>query len=323
MAVAVKNTPESITRRPLNRLAVESLLGVLYVLGSLGIIFYALPRLWDSFTLGHPAVQMALQIITMLAAAGALAYGAWRLVGTQPPRGLAAGVFFGVVGVLVIGLFTAWVGSVIQRSAPGLNEATGLAIVAAVFVVLLALAAFSYFRPKVDAWLVRTEEQGWFSMAPYKRSQGQRVRRGTIMGILLLAGAGVFTLIEHGTLPHAAWRVTVPFTNGAYSVILLPDVQITLPLLLAFAAFWVAYRVVNFPVFADFLIATEAELNKVSWTSRRRLIQDTIVVLVTVLLLTIFLFAVDQLWAFVLHKVGVVQLPPVSGGAAGPSKPPF
>lgn len=323
MAVAVKNTPESITRRPLNRLAVESLLGVLYVLGSLGIIFYALPRLWDSFTLGHPAVQTSLLILAMLAVAGALGYGAWRLVGTQPPRGLAAGVFFGVVGFVVIGLITAWVGSIIERSAPGLNQTTGLAITGAVGVVLLALGAVAYFRPKVDGWLVQTEEQGWFTMAPYKRSQGQRVRRGTIMGILLLAGAGIFTLIEHGTLPHAAWRVTVPFTNGAYFVILLPDVQITLPLLLAFAAFWVAYRVVNFPVFADFLIATEAELNKVSWTSRRRLIQDTIVVLVTVLLLTIFLFAVDQLWAFVLHKVGVVQLPQVSGGAAGPAKPPY
>ena len=323
MAVAVKNTPESIARRPLNRLAVESLLGVLYILGSLGIVFYGLPRLWASFALGHEAVQAALLVIAMLIAAGVLAYGAWRLVGTQPPRGLASGIFFGVIGVIVIGLFTFWVGSLIQRGVPQLNDTTGLAIVTAIGVVLVGLGAVSDFRPRVDAWLIQTEEQGWFSMAPYKRSQGQRVRRGTIMGILLLAGAGIFSLIQHGTLPHAAWQVTIPFTNNAYYVVLLPDVQITLPLLLGFAAFWVAYRVVNFPVFADFLIATEAELNKVSWTSRRRLIQDTIVVLVTVLLLTIFLFAVDQLWAFVLHKVGVVQLPQVTGGAAGPSKPPF
>ena len=32
----------------------------------------------------------------------------------------------------------------------------------------------------------------------------------------------------------------------------------------------------------DFLIATEAEMNKVSWTTRKRLVKDTIVVLVTV-----------------------------------------
>ncbi len=34
-------------------------------------------------------------------------------------------------------------------------------------------------------------------------------------------------------------------------------------------ALWLAWRVVNVPSFADFLIATEAELNKVSWTTRR------------------------------------------------------
>ena len=40
-------------------------------------------------------------------------------------------------------------------------------------------------------------------------------------------------------------------------------------------------------------IATEAEINKVSWTTRKRLIQDTTVVLVTVFLFTLFLFVVD------------------------------
>ncbi|HBI44946.1 MAG TPA: preprotein translocase subunit SecE [Planctomycetales bacterium] len=71
-----------------------------------------------------------------------------------------------------------------------------------------------------------------------------------------------------------------------------------------------AWRVVNFPPFADFLIATEAELNKVSWTTRPRLIQDTIVVLVTVALLAIFLFLMDQTWRVVLSwkPIGVLQL---------------
>jgi len=66
---------------------------------------------------------------------------------------------------------------------------------------------------------------------------------------------------------------------------------------------------VNFPVFADFLIATEAELNKVSWTTRRRLVQDTMVVLTTMLLLTAFLFAMDSLWIKLLSMrwVNVIQ----------------
>jgi preprotein translocase SecE subunit len=95
------------------------------------------------------------------------------------------------------------------------------------------------------------------------------------------------------------------------------------PLLLAALAIWIAWRVVNFPTFADFLIATEAEVNKVSWTTRRRLIQDTIVVLATVILLTVFLFVVDQAWAFLLTKVGVIQLSPTAAQQAGPREQPW
>ncbi|MCS7045428.1 MAG: preprotein translocase subunit SecE, partial [Gemmataceae bacterium] len=66
---------------------------------------------------------------------------------------------------------------------------------------------------------------------------------------------------------------------------------------------------VNWPSFADFLIATEAEMNKVSWTTRRRLVQDTIVVLVTVFLMTAFLFVVDVVWIKVLSRESFFSLP--------------
>ena len=58
----------------------------------------------------------------------------------------------------------------------------------------------------------------------------------------------------------------------------LPDLQFTVPLILIAATLWFAWRAVNYPTFGDFLIATEAEINKVSWT-REALIRDTIVVL--------------------------------------------
>jgi preprotein translocase SecE subunit len=94
------------------------------------------------------------------------------------------------------------------------------------------------------------------------------------------------------------------------SFTLLPHVRYTLPLLLAALGLWFAWRVVNMPSFADFLIATEAELNKVSWASRRRLVQDTIVVLTTVILMTVFLMLVDVAWGKLLswRYIGVLQL---------------
>ena len=82
----------------------------------------------------------------------------------------------------------------------------------------------------------------------------------------------------------------------------------------------------NFPGFADFLIATEAEMNKVSWTTRKRLIQDTVVVLVTVFLLTLFLFVVDILWFKILSapRIGVIRVDTATGTTdAGSEKPKY
>ena len=96
---------------------------------------------------------------------------------------------------------------------------------------------------------------------------------------------------EHVRLEN---RARPRMDNG---ITLLPDLQFTIPLILIAATLWLAWRVVNYPVFADFLIATEAEINKVSWTSRRALFRDAIVVLVSLVLVTIFLFFVDLFWA--------------------------
>ena len=63
------------------------------------------------------------------------------------------------------------------------------------------------------------------------------------------------------------------------------------------------------PTFAEFLIATEAEMNKVSWSTRKQLTQDTIVVLVTTFLMTAFLFLVDVFWGWLLSQSWIGVLP--------------
>jgi preprotein translocase SecE subunit len=99
-------------------------------------------------------------------------------------------------------------------------------------------------------------------------------------------------------------------------ITLLPDLWLTVPLILMAATLWFAWRAVNYPVFADFLIATEAEINKVSWTSRKALIRDTIVVLTTLFLLTVFLFVVDLFWNAVLSSRYIAVLPTEAERAA-------
>ena len=76
---------------------------------------------------------------------------------------------------------------------------------------------------------------------------------------------------------------------------------------------WFIFRLVQFPPFVEFLIATEAEMNKVSWTSRDDLYRATTVVLSTVVLMAVFLFGVDFLWSNLLQIVGVLKF----GGGGG------
>ena len=66
---------------------------------------------------------------------------------------------------------------------------------------------------------------------------------------------------EQGKLPPTKTEPNAAEVKSHPRVILLPHVMYTLPLLLTLAALWLSYRVVSVPVFADFLIATEAELN--------------------------------------------------------------
>jgi preprotein translocase SecE subunit len=327
MAVAVKNTPEASLRSPLNHLILESFAGACYVLGSLAIVFFAIPSVWavsvDSW-LGQTAVSVALKIVVMVVAAiGLLSLGS-QLLTTHPLRGLRAGIFLGLIMVLAIVVLTCGIGNLIQGYSSEGGGVIGLGLTALVGAGLIALAFFAASHARFERLAIQLEEQGWFTVAAYKRTQGLRVRRGTILGLLILAGCGIYTILQHNTLATGAqnWEVPIPFSSGRHLTI-LPDVRITLPLLLSLGSLWLAYRVVNLPVFADFLIATEAELNKVSWTTRKRLVQDTIVVLVTVFLLTVFLFVVDQAWAFILTRVGVLQITPANAQQLGPKEQPW
>jgi preprotein translocase subunit SecE len=69
---------------------------------------------------------------------------------------------------------------------------------------------------------------------------------------------------------------------------------------------WTGYRVVNVPIFADFLIAVEAEMRKVSWPSWPELYRGSIVVLVTIFALAAVLFLFDFLWKIIFTALGTL-----------------
>jgi len=317
MATAVNKSTETTT--PTNsqhRLLIASALGAAYVAIGVAAVTFGLPYLWkigaaDFVTrnLNSFFSYTALGILMVAAIVGLVLLGL-KLAGSNPPDGIRAGVFTLLVGGLVWFLVTIGAGQLLERYLLKSADARtlGLALTAAIGVALLVAAVRYMLKPRFAELILKFDSQGWFRAQFYKPNQGQRVRRLTILGLLVIFGTGIWTLIEHNTLGatiEVPWKVRIPFLyfNNLQSYAhLLPNVTVLGPVLLGAAALWISWRAVNFPMFADFLIATEAEMNKVSWTTRKKLVQDTIVVLTTVVLFTLFLLAVDQTWGWVLSR---------------------
>ncbi len=68
---------------------------------------------------------------------------------------------------------------------------------------------------------------------------------------------------------------------------------------------WLAFRIVNYAPFADFLIAVEAEMNKVSWPSRKEMWNASLVVMFVIFAMAAFLFFFDAIWTFIFEAIGI------------------
>ncbi len=121
----------------------------------------------------------------------------------------------------------------------------------------------------------------------YKRSQGRITRQVTWFGLAAAVALGFWRLSD--TAVHE-W-------NWDRSL------GLAVPTVLAALGCWIAFRLVNFPRFADFLIAVEAEMNKVSWPTRGELVRSSLVVLFTIFALAVVLFGFDAVWNAVFRDV--------------------
>jgi preprotein translocase SecE subunit len=313
MATAVETGSEPRTPSPPLSLPIASLLGAIYVLAAIAAVFYAVPLFWKDTIAPHLGgfsfVEVALRLVAQLAVAMALIWFGRRLLGENPPKGIHGGIFLIISSAITV--FFLW-----RALAMNVDGLPGMIVSTAFGLVLVYLVVRFCTGRNGQAWMVALEEQGWFSTAAYKRSLGVKVRRLTMLGILLIGGSGVYSLTFQGILPDS-WSLKMPFEWSPLTVV--TDARYAVPLLLLAATLWVAFRAVNIPSFAEFLIATEAEMNKVSWTSKKRLGQDTVVVLTTTLILALFLLVVDLFWGWLLSlpRIGVLPTAP-AGKAKGP-----
>jgi preprotein translocase subunit SecE len=118
----------------------------------------------------------------------------------------------------------------------------------------------------------------------YKRSQGRVTRQITFAALAATIALGLIRLSAIWASSTPLWRFGVPG-------------------MLLLVGLWAAYRVVNVPSFADFLIAVEAEMNKVSWPARSELVRAAMVVLIVIFALAFVLAAFDFTWGWLFRKV--------------------
>lgn len=130
-----------------------------------------------------------------------------------------------------------------------------------------------------------------FRAGLYKPNQGRIVRQVTFLTIALL---GCLT----------AWEIQRTFLVGEESVV-GGRTGWGITAVIAGLLVWIGYRLVNYSVFADFLIAVEAEMSKVSWPSRQELWRASMVVMFVIFSMAAFLFIFDTLWTTVFESIGI------------------
>lgn len=125
------------------------------------------------------------------------------------------------------------------------------------------------------------------SVGIYKRNQGRITRQVTFAAAAVGVALGLFRLSQ---------------VLMAYGV----GVSLGVPFVLLVLGVWVSYRLVNFPAFADFLIAVEAEMNKVSWPTRGELFRGSFVVLIVIFVLAAILALFDIGWVFIFRHLHII-----------------
>ncbi len=133
----------------------------------------------------------------------------------------------------------------------------------------------------------------------YKRTQGKVARQATLVAIWVLVAIAAYQAYQQ---------------LDAFASMREYALQYLVPGALVIFGFWVGYRLINWPTFADFLIAVEAEMNKVSWPTKAELWRSVVVVIILIFLLALLLFAFDLFWITIFKAIGLIPDDPTSPG---------
>jgi len=116
----------------------------------------------------------------------------------------------------------------------------------------------------------------------YKRGQGKYTRLGSAFGAAIVVGLGCLQLYKKLEAVEWPWGDKV----GLWIATMVPT---GLFVALGVLILWL----INKPSVADFMIAAEGEMKKVSWSSRKEIAVSTFIVIVVVTIMAVLLGVTD------------------------------
>jgi len=138
-------------------------------------------------------------------------------------------------------------------------------------------------------------------MRVYKPGQGPYVRWGSAIGIaILVLGFANFFYEQLARVQNEWVQYLVP---------------VAFLVLLGYGTFSLSRQS---HTVVDFMIATESEMKKVNWSTRREVLGATRVVIATVIGLGLILFAVNIFFMFVFESIGVLRIGMLASLFGGP-----
>ena len=152
---------------------------------------------------------------------------------------------------------------------------------------------------------------GFFTI--HKKGQGYWTR------ICTAAGAGLLVLLT----ANFVWQQLPPWitswmtpsdpkatVDAAAIANTARNVTLAVAAVVAIGLAWLCWYLMNKPTNVDFLIATDSEMKKVNWTSRKELIGSTKVVIFFMFLIAILLFGFDIFFGYLFYFMGVLKSRP-------------
>lgn len=133
---------------------------------------------------------------------------------------------------------------------------------------------------------------GFFTI--YKKGQGYWTRMGTAGAAALVGALVIFNMYQY--LPSLGLTDSRNITIAAVIFGVLYALGV--------------YSLMNRPTNAEFMIATDSEMKKVNWTSRRELIGSTKVVVGFMLLVAALLYVIDLVFQTFFWAIDVLRIPP-------------